>query len=242
MNATRIYAPARFVPGAVIELPSGARDHLRARRLQSGDNLTLFDGDGRSAAATLETLDRKGASACVDSVQEGSPESPIAPVLIQGLGKGDAMDLAVQKATELGVARIAPVHSDNTAVRLKADRAQRKHEHWQRVAVSACEQCGRNTLPRIEPPQPLEDAAAALADKDGVVLSADAPTSIGGLSPPTGDMVIAVGPEGGFSEREIGSLTHQGWRACHLGPRVLRMETAALTGLAALGLLFGDLG
>lgn len=202
----------------------------------------MFDGHGRSATARLETLDRKGASVRIASVLEGGPESALAPVLIQALGKGDAMDLVIQKATELGVARVIPVYSDNSAIRLKAERAQRKHGHWQRVAISACEQCGRNTVPLIEPPQVLDDAAAALAGKGGVLVSATASRSVHEIPALRPGAVLAVGPEGGFSEREIALLAQQGWEVCHLGPRVLRMETAALTGLAALGLLFGDLG
>ncbi len=242
MTATRIYAPASYTPEATLALPDAARDHLRARRLRPGDSLTVFDGAGASAEARLEHLDKRGAQARIVRLAEGDPAAALPITLVQGMGKGDAMDIVVQKATELGVASVRPVYTDNAVVRLKGDRAVRKQEHWQRIAISACEQCGRNTLPSVASPQTLADATAAMATVQGVVITADAARGMGSLARPGGPMVLAVGPEGGFSHREIERLTGAGWQACRLGPRVLRMETAAIAGLTAIGLLFGDLG
>lgn len=243
MTGTRLYAPGPYELDQVLELPDSARDHLRARRLRPGDPLTLFDGADGIASARLERVDKRGATVRIEAVGEGGVEAPLRLTLIQGMGKGDAMDLVVQKATELGVAAIAPVYTANSVVRLKGERAVRKHGHWQRVAVSACEQCGRNTLPRIEPPAPLSEVIDGLRGESGVVISADAGHGLNALAErASGHLALAVGPEGGFSDDELDRLTKAGWSACHLGPRVLRMETAALAALTALGLRFGDLG
>jgi 16S rRNA (uracil1498-N3)-methyltransferase len=242
MTATRIYAPAVYTPGATLDLPDPAREHLRARRLRPGHGLTLFDGSGHSAGARLERLDKRGAQAAIEYVAEGGPEAALPIRLLQGMSKGDAMDTVVQKATELGVASILPVYTDHAVVRLKGERAARKHEHWQRVAISACEQCGRNTLPSIAPPQGLDEATAGLDAVQGVVISAAATQGMGSLTWSSGPIALAVGPEGGFSDTELERLTGAGWQACRLGPRILRTETAAIAGLTAIGLLGGDLG
>jgi 16S rRNA (uracil1498-N3)-methyltransferase len=243
MISTRIYAPGPYQVDADLAIPDTARDHLRARRLRPGDRLILFDGHNRTAEASLERIDKRGATVRIEAVREGNAESPLAVTLVQGMGKGDAMDWVVQKATELGVAAIVPAYTDNSVVRLKGERAARKHEHWQRVAISACEQCGRNTLPRIDAPAPLSEVIGGLAGTTGVVISADATRAMSDLpEPDAASLALAVGPEGGFSGAELEQFTARGWYACHLGPRVLRMETAALAGLTVLGLRFGDLG
>jgi len=242
MTHTRIYAPGPYQPDQRLELPETARDHLRARRLRPGAELTLFDGHGTHASAVMEELHRRGASATIQNVEQGSPESPVAVTLIQGIGKSDAMDLVIQKATELGVARILPVYTDNSVVRLKGDRAARKRGHWQRVVVSACEQCGRNIVPEVDAPQSLSQAMNGLSDCYGIVVSAEADQGLSAMATTHTRLALAVGPEGGFSDAEHRRFSEASWQAVRMGPRVLRTETAALTGLAAIGLRFGDMG
>src|SRR5580704_1070635 len=156
MRLTRVYVEADLTPGSVIELPAVAATHLaKVLRLRSGDDLILFAGDGREFTAAVESVRGTRVTAAVGDGREIDRESPLAATLVQCIPRGDRMDWIVQKATELGVARIAPVLSARSVVRLDASQAASKAAHWRAVAVSACEQCGRNRLPVIEAPRPL---------------------------------------------------------------------------------------
>ena len=153
------------------------------------------------------------------------------------------MDTVVQKATELGVRTLQPVLAERSVVRLDADRADARLAHWQRIVVSACEQCGRSILPGVLPPLPLDEAVAALAPGT-VGLSLD-PRGGGNLQALLGTarhVALAIGPEGGFTEGEIRTLTRAGFQGLRLGPRILRTETAPLAALAILQYARGDLG
>jgi 16S rRNA (uracil1498-N3)-methyltransferase len=173
------------------------------------------------------------------------PESGLAITLIQGISRGERMDFVVQKATELGVSRIVPVRTARSVVRLDAVRGRRRQEHWRAVAASACEQCGRSVLPRVDPPRPLSELLADLRDDppEGARLMPDAAApGIGALQPPAaGSVLILIGPEGGLDQEEKAMAARQGFVAVGLGPRVLRTETAALVAVSVCQLLWGDL-
>ena len=242
----RVYVDADLRPGSLIELPPAAASHLvKVLRMRSGDELVIFSGDGREFPATVETVHGSRVSAAVGEARAADRESPLAVTLVQCIARADRMDVIVQKATELGVARIVPVLSRRSVVRLDPKQAEAKAAHWRAIAVSACEQCGRNRLPAVAPPRQLIDhLAEAPVTSMRLVLDPDAATGAGqwtaGL--PLGAAVeIAVGPEGGFDAAEMDAFLVAGFEAIRLGPRVLRTETAAIAALAWLQSRYGDL-
>jgi 16S rRNA (uracil1498-N3)-methyltransferase len=244
MRRIRIHVDLPLAPGAEVTLPPAAAGHVvRVLRMASGDAVTLFNGDGNDYAATLLVADRRAAVARVHAVEAVDNESPLPLTLAQGLARGDKMDLVVQKATELGVARIVPLLSERGGVRLDDARGDKRLQHWQTVAAGACEQCGRARLPCIEPPQPLAAWLQTLSD-DGrlrLALLPDAAQGLRQLAIPPAGAVLAVGPEGGFGDRDVAALRAANFTALRLGPRILRTETAGLAALAALQTLYGDL-
>jgi 16S rRNA (uracil1498-N3)-methyltransferase len=150
------------------------------------------------------------------------------------------MDWIIQKAVELGVARIVPVTTQRSEVRLDAERAEKRLLHWRKVIQSACEQCGRATLPAIAPPQPLHVATASVNASVRVVLDPDATVRLHDIDANVGDAAIAVGPEGGFDSHELAALDRAGWQRLRLGSRILRTETAGVAAIAAIYALAGE--
>jgi 16S rRNA (uracil1498-N3)-methyltransferase len=245
VRLNRVYVDAPLRAGSLIELPAAAGAHLvKVLRLRAGDALTLFSGDGREFAAVVESLRGSRVAVLTGEPRVADRESPLAVTLVQCLARADRMDVIVQKATELGVARIVPVSSRRSVVRLDGAQAESKAAHWRAIAVSACEQCGRNRLPLVETPRRLLDhlaAAAAAAGGTRLVLDPDAAPSPPAVA--AGAAVeIAIGPEGGFDSTEVEALALSGFVPVRLGPRVLRTETAAIASLAWLQSRYGDLG
>ena len=252
MRLNRVYVDAPLSSGNLIELPAAAAQHLgKVLRARSGDEIVLFTGDGREFAAVIESIRGSRVSASVGAGRAIDRESPLAVTLVQCIARADRMDVIVQKATELGVVRIVPVMSRRSVVRLDAAQAASKAEHWRAIAVSACEQCGRNRLPAIEAPRQLTrylgDAppgAARLllepdADSSGAAVEIGAESGAAEIE--IGAAVeIAIGPEGGFDPEELEAFRLSGFRSVALGPRVLRTETAAIAGLAWLQSRYGD--
>lgn len=237
---TRLHVDEIPAPGAELALPAAALAHVQARRLKPGAGLALFDGRGGEYAATLLSLGRREARVRIDAHHPRETESPLALTLLQGISKGEHMDLAVQKATELGVSRIVPVLCAHSVVRLDPQRARRRQQHWQAVAASACEQCGRNRIPTIAEPAPLATALAETGSGLGLVLDPEATTGVAAL-PARAAFALLVGPEGGLAPAEIEQAAAAGFARLRLGPRVLRTETAAAAALTALQVRFGDL-
>jgi 16S rRNA (uracil1498-N3)-methyltransferase len=243
MRLSRVYVEAELRPGSRVELPPAAASHLvKVLRMRGGEELVLFAGDGREFPATVESVRGARVHALVGAARLVNRESPLGVTLMQSIARADRMDVIVQKATELGVARIVPVLSRRSVVRLDAKQAQSKAAHWRAIAVSACEQCGRNRLPLIETPRQLIDhLGAAPPNGARLVLDPDAAPRAG--TPPAGDSVeVAVGPEGGFEAQELGAFAAAGFEPIRLGPRVLRTETAAIAAIAWLQTRLGDLG
>lgn len=237
----RFYCSVPLQADRVVSLPDAvARHAVGALRLRDGDAVTLFNGDGHEYPGILST----GGHAAVRLVARLSPEreSPLEVVLAQGISSGERMDLTVQKAVELGVAAIQPLTMRRTIVRLSGDKVEKRRAHWQAVAVSACEQCGRNRVPPV----------AAIADFDawrrsrggeaglGLMLDPEARLGLGDLPRPEGGITLLAGPEGGFDPAERAMALAAGFLGVRLGPRILRTETAALAALAALQTLWGD--
>ena len=244
MRIPRIFVPISLQPGRDIDLPTQAGEHVaRVLRLDRGHPLRLFDGSGAEYTGEIASLAKRAVTARVLArVESADRESPLRITLGQGIARGEKMDWILQKATELGVTRIVPLITDRTEVKLDADRAERRLAHWEAVLASACEQCGRNRLPRIDEPAKLAQWAAALDDDAGLRLSLDpeGDTTLRNLVPGT-QMTLVVGPEGGLSEHDLATLAQAGFRGLRLGPRILRTETAGLAALAALQALRGDL-
>lgn len=239
----RFFCPIALAENATIELPPSVAHHAaRVLRLQTGDRITLFNGEGGEFAATLEYDRASRILARVGGRDSVERESPLAVTLVQGLASAERMDYAVQKAVELGVAAIAPVETSRSVSRLAGTRAEKRCDHWRQIAIGACEQCGRNRVPAIHVPRDIHDwlsrpSSAALR----LLLATDAAQSLALLDRPAGAVELLAGPEGGLSPEENAAARSAGFREVHLGPRTLRTETAGLAALAAMNALWGDL-
>ena len=243
MRTTRIFVDQPLKPGARIALPEDAAAHLvRVLRMQPGDRCMLFNGDGGEYAATIVIANKRGVDADVGARTEVDNESPLRIALVQGIARGEKMDWILQKATELGVASVLPVQSDRSEVKLDAERAVKRLAHWRSVVVSACEQSGRARVPEVEAAQPLANVGTRLASTHRYLLDPEAKDAIATMPAIDGDCVLAVGPEGGWSERDRAVLEAAGFKGLRLGPRILRTETAGIAAIAALQARVGDLG
>jgi 16S rRNA (uracil1498-N3)-methyltransferase len=247
MRMTRVYVGATLTPGSSVELPPDTASHLaKVLRARAGDELILFNGDGREFNGSIEGVRGSRVSAFVGDGRAVDRESPLAITLIQSVPRGDRMDFIVQKATELGVARIVPVLSQRSVVRLDPVQAESKAAHWRAVAVSACEQCGRNSLPLIDTVQPLLHYLSEAAPCSGPRLVFEPESAPQPPAPSTAgvamvDAQIAIGPEGGFASDELEAFRVAGFTQGGLGPRVLRTETAAIAAVVWLQTRCGDM-
>jgi 16S rRNA (uracil1498-N3)-methyltransferase len=262
MRLTRVFVDEDLNSGGVVELARDSAAHVaKVLRARSGDELVLFNGDGREFSGTIESVKGSRVFASIGAARIFDRESPFKVTLVQCVPRGDRMDFIVQKATELGVERIVPVLSQRSVVRLDPSQAASKQAHWRAVAISACEQCGRNCLPALEAPLPLLHFLGAAGAGDSRVLRlvleperADEPRRAAGAAleaaleagtrvagtPVTGAL-IAIGPEGGFAPEELEAFNISSFSRLGLGPRVLRTETAAIAAIAILQARFGDM-
>ncbi len=214
----------------------------RVLRLEAGDAITLFNGDGHDYPSRITGVSRGTVEIAVEGRAAARPESPLAVTLVQGIARSERMDLMVQKATELGVAAIQPVATARSVVRLAGDMRARKLAHWRGIAVAACEQCGRARIPAIGAPAPLAECLGSPAAGARFMLAPDASLSLADAARGEASVEVLIGPEGGLEDGERESALAAGYRACRLGPRVLRSETAAIAALAVLQAIAGDLG
>jgi 16S rRNA (uracil1498-N3)-methyltransferase len=244
MRIPRIYIEQTLQPGHDVLLPEQAGEHVaRVLRLERGHPLILFNGDGSECDAELASLAKRAVTASVLNVRVVSRETPLRLTLAQSIARGEKMDWILQKATELGVARIVPLVTERTEVKLDEDRAERRLLHWRSVVAGACEQCGRNELPLIEPPQRLDRWLGALDPADPVLrlaLLPEADSTLRQLPSVENGAILAAGPEGGFSDNDIVMFRHARFHGLRLGPRILRTETAGIAALASLQALHGD--
>lgn len=241
MKQIRIYQDTALASGTSVSLDKLASNHLlRVLRLRQGENFILFNGDGCEYIATLE-ISSKTAIAQIHETRAIERESALRLHLYQGISKGERMDFAIQKATELGVSAITPMFCERTVVSLKGDRLLKKQQHWQAIAISACEQSGRNRIPTIHTAQTFSQALATDQTQLKLMLEPTAAQSLASLQPKDSMLSIYIGPEGGFSDSEIAQAQSSHLRGINLGPRILRTETAALVAVTACQLLWGDL-
>jgi 16S rRNA (uracil1498-N3)-methyltransferase len=243
LSVPRFYiAPdeAALVADAEVTLPLGAARHAsQVLRLRAGDALVLFDGRGGEHPATLTGIGRV-VRARIAAHVDIERESPVATTLVQALAAADVMDWIVRKAVELGVAAIEPVVAARSQ-RAPSERLDRRTARWQQIAISACEQCGRNRIPQVAPIASLADWLVRMSDLgDSVVLAPGASASLPALARTMLRARVLVGPEGGLDDAELRAAVERGARAAHLGARVLRAETAALAALATINAMAGD--
>jgi 16S rRNA (uracil1498-N3)-methyltransferase len=218
--------------------PDAAQHVSKALRLKAGDSITVFDGRGGEYEAVLQRIDRDRVDVKVGAFRDIDREPVLQVGLVQGLPEADKMDWIIQKAVELGVAWIQPIVCDRSVVRLSAERAAKRAAHWRRVAISACEQSGRNQVPEVRATLPFQGWIAEPATTTRLMLKPGAPALASRVRPEE-PFELVVGPEGGFSEREL-DLASSRCEAVSLGPRVLRTETAPLAALAVIQALWGD--
>lgn len=239
---TRIFHHQSLNEHSEITLNDSAYAHaIRVLRMKVGETFILFDGSNRVFEATLIAINKKSACIAVGNAQYDDRESPLYIHLGQVISRGEKMDLTIQKSVELGVSIITPLFSERCGVKLSGDRLSKRIEQWQKMVISACEQCGRNQIPTVKPAMNLEQWCANLGDSLKLNLHPRASQSLNTLVLPNNHISLLIGPEGGLSPKEITMTSHYQFTDILLGPRVLRTETAALTALAALQTKFGDL-
>jgi 16S rRNA (uracil1498-N3)-methyltransferase len=247
MRTIRVHHPGPLAEGARLRLDERSGLHLtRVLRLKSGAAVVVFDGANHEHDGTLH-LGRDGrADLVVGSARQALARSPLAITLSQGVSRGERMDYAIQKATELGVTRIVPLLCERSVVRLDEEQSAKKHAHWEGVAIAAAEQSGRADVPDVDTARDLEvHLANAFGATDGVLRLVLDPGSTTGLKQLPGALQtieLLIGPEGGLSDRELDLARRAGYQSLRLGPRVLRTETAAAAAIAVLQALHGDLG
>jgi len=242
MAFPRFYCLNKLSPGSHLELPENAAMHAsRVLRMQAGEKLILFNGDGNQYLAELTFVRKNAVGAKVMSSQAINNESPLKITLLQGISSGDRMDFTIQKAVEMGVSHIQPISTQRSVVKLSAERAEKRLEHWQNIIVSACEQSGRAVVPEIDVPVSLAQWFSKKPSFDsGITLAPGASQSLKTLEKPAGDICLLIGAEGGLTDDEIDLANLQGFQAVTLGKRILRTETAALAAIAAMQTLWGD--
>ncbi|MEM7430962.1 MAG: 16S rRNA (uracil(1498)-N(3))-methyltransferase [Pseudomonadota bacterium] len=244
MAARRLYVASPLSTGSEITLGESEARYLgRALRMRNGDDVAVFNGDDSEFSATVQSLAKNQAQLLVGAPVDTQTESPLKVHLVQGVSRGERMDLVVQKATELGIKRLSPVLTEYGVVKLDSERAEKRREHWQKIAISACEQSHRVRPPLIDAPVTLKEffgAGARESDVD-LILQPEASTPLVNVAKPDTKICLLIGPEGGFSDNEYDDADAAGFTSVSLGPRVLRTETAAIAALAVVQSLWGDL-
>lgn len=244
MRIPRIYTPAALSEGITLGLDEQAANHVaRVLRMQPGQALVLFNGDGRDYRAELLGIAKRDVEVVVHGAQPAAPESPLEVTLGQVMSRGDRMDFAIQKSVELGATRIVPLFSERCEVKLKGDREDKRLRHWQQIAISAAEQCGRARITEIAPVRTLdhwlESTAGTGTDSLKLVLHHHSERPLATLERP-GHLFLLIGPEGGLSEAEVAAARQAGFVPTALGDRVMRTETAPVAALAVCQWLWGD--
>ncbi|WP_312412572.1 16S rRNA (uracil(1498)-N(3))-methyltransferase [Pseudescherichia sp.] len=243
MRKPRIYHPELLTVGQQVALSDDAANHVgRVLRMGAGQALQLFDGSNQLFEAEILRADKKSVVVNLLSGETDDRESPLHIHLGQVMSRGEKMEFTIQKSIELGVSLITPLFSERCGVKLDPERLNKKIQQWQKIAIAACEQCGRNRIPEIRPAMDLEAWCAEPEDGLKLNLHPRASASINTLPLPVERVRLLIGPEGGLTANEIAMTAEYQFTDILLGPRVLRTETTALTAITALQVRFGDLG
>ena len=243
MRTSRIFVDQPLSAGTSVILDETTARHVnQVLRLKRGHCVTLFNGQGGEFTANLEVVSRRAVEASVESYVDIERESPLIVHLGHGLSKGERMDVVIQKAVELGVSSVTPLNTERSVVKLTSERLERRLAHWRSIAIHACQQCGRNRIPRIEAPLDLDSLAQKQHCDLRLLLSPTGERCLSELEITATSVSLLVGPEGGWSEREEMSAQRLGFVPIQIGARVLRTETTSVAGLTAIQLKWGDLG
>ena len=237
----RFYVDFALSPDSVVELPDNVVRHLNVLRVKNTEEIVLFNGNGKSYPALPEVLEKRRASVRILREEAMDNESPLNITLVQAVSAAERMDFTLQKSVELGVTEIRPVISERCVVRLSGERAEKRVARWQEIVVSACEQSGRNIVPKVLPLTTYAQALQQLPQETTkLLMSLNRAQKLGDVRPQSGKVVFMVGPEGGWTEKEEQQAFDAGFQSVTLGKRVLRTETASLAAIAAMQTLWGD--
>ena len=237
----RFYVDFALSPDSVVELPDNVVRHLNVLRVKNTEEIVLFNGNGKSYPALPEVLEKRRASVRILREEATDNESPLNITLVQAVSSAERMDFTLQKSVELGVAEIRPVISERCVVRLSGERAEKRVARWQEIVVSACEQSGRNIVPKVLPLTTYVQALQQLPQETTkLLMSLNRAQKLSDVRPQSGKVVFMVGPEGGWTEKEEQQAFDAGFQSVTLGKRVLRTETASLAAIAAMQTLWGD--
>jgi len=237
----RFYVDFALSPDSVVELPDEVVHHLNVLRVKNTEEIVLFNGNGKAYLALPEVLEKRRASVRILREEATDNESPLNITLVQAVSAAERMDFTLQKSVELGVAEIRPVISERCVVRLSGERAEKRVARWQEIVVSACEQSGRNIVPKVLPLTTYAQALQQLSQETTkLLMSLNRAQKLSDVRPQSGKVVFMVGPEGGWTEKEEQQAFDAGFQSVTLGKRVLRTETASLAAIAAMQTLWGD--
>ena len=237
----RFYVDFALSPDSVVELPDNVVRHLNVLRVKNTEEIVLFNGNGKAYPALPEVLEKRRASVRILREEATDNESPLNITLVQAVSSAERMDFTLQKSVELGVAEIRPVISERCVVRLSGERAEKRVARWQEIVVSACEQSGRNIVPKVLPLTTYAQSLQQLPQETTkLLMSLNRAQKLGDVQPQSGKVVFMVGPEGGWTEKEEQQAFDAGFQSVTLGKRVLRTETASLAAIAAMQTLWGD--
>lgn len=237
----RFYVDFALSPDSVVELPDNVVRHLNVLRVKNTEEIVLFNGNGKAYPALPEVLEKRRASVRILREEAMDNESPLNITLVQAVSAAERMDFTLQKSVELGVAEIRLVISERCVVRLSGERAEKRVARWQEIVVSACEQSGRNIVPKVLPLTTYAQALQQLPQETTkLLMSLNRAQKLSDIRPQSGKVVFMVGPEGGWTEKEEQQAFDAGFQSVTLGKRVLRTETASLAAIAAMQTLWGD--
>ena len=237
----RFYVDFALSPDSVVELPDDVVHHLNVLRVKNTEEIVLFNGNGKAYPALPEVLEKRRASVRILREEVTDNESPLNITLVQAVSAAERMDFTLQKSVELGVTEIRPVISERCVVRLSGERAEKRVARWQEIVVSACEQSGRNIVPKVLPLVTYAQALQQLPQETAkLLMSLNRAQKLSDVRPQSGKVVFMVGPEGGWTEKEEQQAFDAGFQSVTLGKRVLRTETASLAAIAAMQTLWGD--
>jgi len=241
MRETRVFVDQHLVAGATCRLPEEAAHHVATvLRMKTGEALILFNGRGGCYQAVINMMEKRKVEVTIGEHHAEERESPLSITLAQAVMRGQHMDYALQKAVELGVQRIVPLLCIHGNVKLDRDQQQNRHEHWLKIIISACEQCGRNQIPLLSTPLRFADWVGVDQSELKLILHPRNGVRLANLQSQCNTLTLLAGPEGGFSDDEVDCAARHGYQPVTLGPRILRAESAALAAISACQALWGD--
>ncbi|WP_289005693.1 16S rRNA (uracil(1498)-N(3))-methyltransferase [uncultured Kingella sp.] len=236
----RFYLPAPLAPHTTFSLPDNIVRHIHVLRLNTGDNITLFNGTGSDFDATLQEIGKRHAECHITAQRQPENESALNITLVQAVSSGERMDFTLQKSVELGVHAIQPMISERCVVRLSGDRAEKRVQRWQDIVIAACEQSGRSIVPTVQPIVSFADYLRQMPPELHLMMSLRRAQALRDIAPVPQTLRLMIGPEGGWTPAEEQAALAAGVQTITLGKRVLRTETAAMAAMAAMQVLWGD--